>query len=54
MYSDPSEGLRNKIMGWVDLDYKSNPDCRKSVIRYVLSMNGALCCGKQSDRIVSL
>jgi hypothetical protein len=41
MYSDPGPMLRNKLMGWVDSDYASDPDCRKSVTGYVLSMNGA-------------
>ena len=40
-YSDPGPELRNKLLGWVDSDYASDPDCRKSVTGYVLSMNGA-------------
>ena len=41
MYSDPGPMLQNQLMGWVDSDYTSDPDCRKSVTGYVLSMNGA-------------
>ena len=40
-YSNPGEGLRNQLLGWMDSDYASDPDCRKSVTGYVLSMNGA-------------
>jgi hypothetical protein len=40
-YSDPGEGKRNVLMGWVDSDYASDPDTRKSVTGYVLSLNGA-------------
>ncbi len=41
VYSDPGPGLRNVLGGWVDSDYVSDPDTRKSVTGYVLSMNNA-------------
>ena len=33
-------GMTNLLYGWVDSDYASDPDTRKSVTSYVLSMNG--------------
>eukprot|EP00961_Rhodomonas_salina_P271164 3663968-Rhodomonas_salina.1 len=43
VYSDPgpSQGQRNVLSGWVDSDYASDPDSRKSVTGYVLSMYSA-------------
>eukprot|EP00961_Rhodomonas_salina_P170864 2303698-Rhodomonas_salina.1 len=41
-YSDPGQETRNKLLGWVDSDYASDPDTRKSVTGYVLSLNNAL------------
>jgi hypothetical protein len=40
-YSDPSEGNRHLLKGWVDSDFASDPDTRKSVMGYVLSINNA-------------
>lgn len=40
-YSAPAPGSTNVLRGWVDSDYASDPDSRKSVTGYVLSMNGA-------------
>eukprot|EP00961_Rhodomonas_salina_P036482 490179-Rhodomonas_salina.1 len=34
-------GWRNRLEGWVDRDYASDPDSRLSVTGYVMSMNGA-------------
>eukprot|EP00961_Rhodomonas_salina_P031846 429319-Rhodomonas_salina.1 len=41
-YSYPGPSRRNVLAGWVDSDYASDPDTRKSVTSYVLSMNTAL------------
>lgn len=40
-YSDPGPGKRNRLVIWVDSDYASDPDTRKSVTGYVLSLNNA-------------
>eukprot|EP00961_Rhodomonas_salina_P265763 3592316-Rhodomonas_salina.1 len=40
-YSDPGPSLRNRLMGWVESDYASDPDTRKLVTGYVLSLNNA-------------
>eukprot|EP00961_Rhodomonas_salina_P145727 1961914-Rhodomonas_salina.1 len=40
-YSNPGPSLRNVLAGWVDSDYASDPDTRKLVTGYVLSMNNA-------------
>eukprot|EP00961_Rhodomonas_salina_P009891 133271-Rhodomonas_salina.1 len=40
-YSNPGPMLRNKLLGWVDSDYVSDPCTRKSVTGYVLSLNNA-------------
>eukprot|EP00961_Rhodomonas_salina_P123209 1659536-Rhodomonas_salina.1 len=53
VYSDPDEALRNRLEGWVDSDYVSDPDTRKSVTGYVLSLNLVthLSHGRRRDRI---
>eukprot|EP00961_Rhodomonas_salina_P205050 2767961-Rhodomonas_salina.1 len=40
-YSNPGPRNRNRLAGWVDSDYTSDPDTRKSVTCYVLSLNNA-------------
>ena len=40
-YTDPGQGKQNILGGWVDPDFASDPDTRKSVTGYVLSMNRA-------------
>eukprot|EP00961_Rhodomonas_salina_P174121 2347864-Rhodomonas_salina.2 len=40
-YSYPGPYCRNRLLGWVDSDYVSDPDTRKSVTGYVLSLNNA-------------
>eukprot|EP00961_Rhodomonas_salina_P243498 3290549-Rhodomonas_salina.1 len=38
-YSDPGPARRDRIEGWVDSDYAADPDTRRSVTGYVLSIN---------------
>eukprot|EP00961_Rhodomonas_salina_P046412 622947-Rhodomonas_salina.1 len=40
-YSDPGPVCRNKLLGWVDSDYASDPDTCKMVTGYMLSLNKA-------------
>ena len=39
-YRDPGPTLRNKLLGWVDSDFAADPDTRRSVSGYILSLNG--------------
>ncbi len=39
-YCDPGEDRRNKLTGWVDSDSAADPDTRKSMTRYLFSLNG--------------
>eukprot|EP00961_Rhodomonas_salina_P026058 352081-Rhodomonas_salina.1 len=38
-YSNPGPSRQNRLMGWVNSDYASDPDTRKSVTGYVLSLD---------------
>ena len=38
-YSDPGLAKRNVVEGWVDSDFAADPDTRRSVTGYVLSLN---------------
>eukprot|EP00961_Rhodomonas_salina_P064182 862938-Rhodomonas_salina.1 len=38
-YRDPGPSWLNQLMSWVDSDYASDPNTRKSVTGYVLSLN---------------
>jgi len=38
-YSDPGRSKRNVLEGWVDSDFAADPDTRRSVTGYVLSLN---------------
>eukprot|EP00961_Rhodomonas_salina_P245303 3314521-Rhodomonas_salina.1 len=40
-YRRLDERRRNRLEGWVDSDFASDPDTRKSVTGYVMSINGA-------------
>jgi hypothetical protein len=39
-YHDPGVGKRNTLSGWVDSDFASNMDTRKSVTGYLMVLNG--------------
>jgi hypothetical protein len=39
-YCDPGEDRRNKLTGWVDRDFATDPDTRKSMTGYLISLNG--------------
>jgi hypothetical protein len=39
-YCDPGEDRRNKLTGWVDIDFAADPDTRKSMTGYLFSLNG--------------
>ncbi len=39
-YHDPGVGKRNKLSGWVDSDFASDMDTRKSVTGYLMVLNG--------------
>ena len=38
-YSDPGADRRDRLEGWVDSDFAADPDTRRSVTGYVLSIN---------------
>jgi hypothetical protein len=39
-YFDPGDETKNKLIGWVDSDFGSNSDTRKSMTGYLMSLNG--------------
>ena len=39
-YVDPGGETKNKLIGWVDSDFGSDPDTRKSMTGYLMSLNG--------------
>jgi hypothetical protein len=39
-YHDPGVGKRNTLSGWVDSDFASDIDTRKSVTGYLMVLNG--------------
>jgi hypothetical protein len=39
-YFDPGDETKNKSIGWVDSDFGSDPDTRKSMTGYLMSLNG--------------
>eukprot|EP00961_Rhodomonas_salina_P050129 673538-Rhodomonas_salina.1 len=38
-WSDPGDERRNVLQGWVDSDFAADPDTRRSVTGYVVSLN---------------
>ena len=47
-YCDPGDETKNKLIGWVDSDFGSDPDTRKSMTLYILSLNGGTIFWKSS------
>ncbi len=39
-YVDPGDKTKNKLFGWVDIDFGSDSDTRKSMTGYLMSLNG--------------
>jgi hypothetical protein len=39
-YFDPGDETKNKLIGWVDSEFGSDPDTRKSMTGYLMSLNG--------------
>jgi len=39
-YCDLGAEVKNKLIGWVDSDFGSDPDTRKSMTGYLMSLNG--------------
>ena len=39
-YRDLGAEVKNKQIGWVDSDFGSDPDTRKSMTGYLMSLNG--------------
>ena len=44
----PGGDTKNKLIGWVDSDFGSDPDTRKSMTLYILSLNGGTIFWKSS------
>ncbi len=38
-YCDLGVEVKNKLIGWVDSDFGSDPDTRKSMTGYLMSLN---------------
>ena len=38
-YYDLGAEVKNKLIGWVDRDFGSDPDTRKSMTGYLMSLN---------------
>ncbi len=38
-YFDPGDETKNTLIGWVDSDFGSDPDTRKSMTGYLMSLN---------------
>ena len=49
-YCDLGPEVKNKLIGWVDGDFGSDPDTRKSMTGYLMSLNGALFPGDHPDK----
>ena len=39
-YFDPGDETKNRLIGWEDSDFGSDPDTRKSMTGYLMSLNG--------------
>jgi hypothetical protein len=38
-YFDPGDETKNKLIGWVDSDFGSDPDTRKPMTGYLITLN---------------
>ena len=47
-YCDPGLAMQNKLTGWVDSDFGSDVDTRKSMTGYLMSLNGGPISWKSS------
>jgi hypothetical protein len=54
-YCDLRAEVKNKLIGWVDSDFGSDPDTRKSMTGYLMSLNGgAISCRSSRQGGVTL
>ena len=53
-YCDLGDEVKNKLIGWVDSDFGSDPDTRKSMTGYLMSLNGGSisCTFVRSERVL--
>ena len=47
-YFDPGSAMKNKLVGWVDSDFGSDVDSRKSMTGFLMSLNGGPISWKSS------
>ena len=47
-YCDLGAEVKNKLIGWVDSDFGSDPDTRKSMTGYLMSLNGGVISWRSS------
>ena len=53
-YFDLGVEVKNKLTGWVDNDFGSDPDTRKSMADYLISLNGDAISWRSSRQGVTL
>ncbi len=49
-YFDLGDETKNKLIGWLDSDFGSDPDTRKSMTGYLMSLNGGAIPGDRLDK----
>ena len=50
-YCDPGTVMLNKLSGWVESDFASDVDTRKSMTGYLMSLNGGPISWKSSRQV---